>query len=80
MINGNSNFRAISVAAGIFLPVIAFVIAEVIIGRRLAKGASKESFTVPERDKNFEIKVYKTVFGSFLVVYLVMELCLLFII
>lgn len=67
----SSGFRVISVITGAILPTIAFLIAEVIVRRKLAKGASKESFSVPVRDKAFEVKTYRRVFGVYSIIYMI---------
>ena len=66
----NDGFRFIAVITAALFPTIAFIVSEVIIGRKLARGASEESFTVPARDKVFEIKTYKRIFGIYSVVYI----------
>jgi hypothetical protein len=66
----NDGFRFISVITGSLFPTIAFLIAEAIVGRKLAIGASKEDFSVPARDKTFELKTYRRVFGIYSVVYI----------
>jgi hypothetical protein len=59
------------------MPAIVFIIAEAIIGRKLAKGASREEFSVPERNKKFEISVYRWTFGIYIVLYLIFNIYLL---
>lgn len=51
-------------------PLLAFIISEIVFARELAKGASKENFYVPDRDKRFELKIYKWTFGIYLFVFL----------
>lgn len=53
-------------------PLLVFFITEIIFGRKLAKGASKENFSVPNRDKQFEYKIYKWAFGIYLIIFLIM--------
>lgn len=65
------------VISSIIMPAIVFIIAEVIIGRKLAKGASMENFSVPDRDKNFELTVYKWAFGIYTVLYLIVNIYLI---
>lgn len=65
------------IMCSIVIPVIVFVIAEAVIGRKLARGASIESFSVPERDKKFELSVYKWAFGVYTVLYLIVNIYLL---
>jgi hypothetical protein len=50
---------------------IPFIISEIILGIKLAKGASKEEFSVPERDKSFEKRLYKWLFGIYTIVYFI---------
>jgi hypothetical protein len=52
-------------------PCIPFIISEIILGRKLAKGASKEGFSVPERDRVFENRMYKWVFGIYTIIYFI---------
>lgn len=52
-------------------PNIPFIIAEIILARKLAKGASKEEFSVPNRNKPLEKKIYKLLFGIYAIIYLV---------
>lgn len=65
------------VTGAIIVPAIAFMVGEIIIGRRLARGARFEGFKVPERDRGFEVKVYKWCFGIFAAVYLAFAVMLL---
>lgn len=51
--------------------LIPYLITEIIIGRKLAKGASKEGFTVPERNKTFENGIYKWCFGIYAIIYFI---------
>ena len=53
-------------------PLIPFLISEIIIGRKLAKGGSKEEFSVPERDKPFENRMYKWIFGIYTIIYFIL--------
>ncbi len=53
-------------------PLLVFFITEIIFGRKLAKGASKENFSVPSRDKQLEHKIYKWAFGIYLIIFLIM--------
>lgn len=50
-------------------PLLVFFITEIIFGRKLAKGASKENFSVPNRDKQFEYKIYKWAFGICFIIF-----------
>lgn len=70
LLGGIADAGILLAIGAIVIPTIAFIIGEAIVGRRLAKGASREGFTVPERDRDFEVKVYKWCFGIFAVVYL----------
>lgn len=65
------------ILSSIIMPLLVFTVAEVIIGRKLAKGASKESFSVPERNKRFETNVYKWAFGVYGILYLIISIYLL---
>lgn len=58
----------ITSVVGLFIP---YMITEIIFGRKLAKGASKEEFSVPDRDKTFEKKVYKWTFGIYMIIYFI---------
>ncbi|MDP4178198.1 MAG: hypothetical protein Q8900_07680 [Bacillota bacterium] len=49
---------------------IAFIIPEAIFGRKLAKESSQQSFYVPNRDKQFEAKVYKWTLGIYFVLFI----------
>lgn len=72
-----TGFAFLSIIGSIVMPAIVFIIAEAIIGRKLAKGASFEDFSVPDRDKNFEISVYKWAFGIYAVLFLIINIYLL---
>lgn len=65
------------IMCSILLPAIVFVIAEAIIGGKLARGASMESFSVPDRDKRYELSVYKWTFGTYAILYLIANIYLL---
>ncbi|MFA9396803.1 MAG: hypothetical protein ACERKV_00860 [Clostridiaceae bacterium] len=58
-------------------PVLIFVIVEIILGRKLAKGSSKDSFSVPERDKHLEGKLYKWAFEIYYVLFIIMAIILI---
>lgn len=64
------------IAAALVGPLLVFVISEIIFGRKLAIGASKENFSVPERDKQFEFKMYKWTFGIYSIIFLIMLIML----
>lgn len=53
-------------------PSITYIISEIIIGRKIAAEASAEDFTVPERDRDFEGRVYKIAAGTYSIVYLIL--------
>lgn len=57
-------------------PMIAILIPEIIFGIKLAKGASKESFSVPERDKQFENLIYKWAIGIYTIIYFIVLIIL----
>ena len=57
-------------------PLIPYLISEIILGIKLAKGSSKDSFSVPERDKPFENKLYKWLFGIYIIIYLMLLIML----
>lgn len=57
--------------------IIVYIICEIIFGRKLAKGASKEKFSVPNRDKKFEMKIYKWAFVIYLIIFLIMQIMLI---
>jgi hypothetical protein len=59
-------------------PNIPFIIAEIILARKLAKGASKKEFSVPERDKPLENKIYKWLFGIYTIIYLIVLIIISF--
>lgn len=65
------------IMCSIILPAIVFVIAEAIIGGKLARGASMESFSVPDRNKRFEASVYKWAFGIYTALYIIVNIYLL---
>ena len=64
------------IIAALVGPLLVFVISEIIFGRKLAKEASKENFSVPDRDKQFEFKMYKWTFEIYLIIFLVMLIML----
>lgn len=70
--------KILATTVSIIGPAITFIISEIIFGRRLAKGASRENFSVPKRDKVFEIKVYKWVLGIYSVIYFIFMILILF--
>lgn len=49
---------------------IAFFIPELIFGRKLAKESLQQSFFAPNRDKQFEAKVYKWTLGIYIVFFI----------
>lgn len=67
----NIGVKIVVLVASVVGPAIAFIISEIINGKKLAKGASKEDFSVPDRDKLFEKKVNNWVFGIYAIIYLV---------
>ena len=58
--------------------LIPYLITEIIIGRKLAKGSSKEGFIVPKRNKIFENVIYKWSFGIYAIIYLIMLIIIYF--
>lgn len=54
-----------------FGPFMLYLISEIILIRKLAKGASRIEFSVPERDKSFENRIYKWAFGIYTIVYVI---------
>lgn len=65
------------IISSIIMPTLVFLTAEIIIGRKLAKGASREEFSVPERDRKFEAAVYKWAYSIYTVLYLAASIYLL---
>jgi hypothetical protein len=63
--------------SGFIGPMLPYLVSEIIFGRKLAKGAMKESFSVPKRDKTFENKVYRWAFGAYTIIYFVMIIILI---
>ncbi|PRR81618.1 hypothetical protein [Clostridium vincentii] len=57
------------VIGSILGPFIPYLISEIILGRKLAKGSFKNCFSAPERDKPFENKLYKWLFGIYMIIY-----------
>lgn len=57
---------------GILGPFIPYIISEIILGIKLAKGSLKDSFSVPKRDKNFENKLYRLLFGIYIIIYFIL--------
>lgn len=72
IIKSNLEYTIILFAISIMCPLITFIIAEIIIGRVIAKKAKREEFFVPHRDKLYELKVYKLAFGIYSIIYLIM--------
>ena len=65
----------IAVSCG--LPALIYSISEFIIATRIAKQSSEERFEVPQRNKEFENKIYKTAFSIYSVVYFSVAVILL---
>lgn len=74
IIKSNLEYSIILLAISIMCPLITFIIAEIIIGRVIAKKAKREEFFVPHRDKQYESKVYKLAFGIYSIIYLIILL------
>lgn len=66
--------QIIVLAGSLIGPFIVYIISEIIFGRKLAKGAAKEKFSVPNRDKQFEKKTYKWAFVIYLIIFLIMQI------
>jgi hypothetical protein len=66
-----AHFNIFLVIGSISGPFIPYLIAEIILGRKLSKGSLKDCFSVPERDKPFETKLYKWLFGIYIIIYFV---------
>ncbi len=49
------------------LPLLIYIITEVLIANRMAKKSNEERFEVEQRDLGFEKKVYKTAFISYII-------------
>lgn len=64
-------------ATSLIGPFIVYIISEIIFGRKLAKGAAKEKFSVPNRDKQFEKKIYKWAFVIYLIIFLIIQIILI---
>lgn len=69
--------RIFAFAAAMVGPVLVFIITEIIFGRKLAKGASEENFSVPERDRQFEFSIYKWAFVIYTIIYLTIIIMLI---
>ncbi len=69
--------KTLAILLGYIVPIIVFFISEIIIGRSEAKHFNQERFTVTERDKVFEAKVYKNCLIFIGILTIVMQLFLL---
>lgn len=69
-----SENKADLIISAFILPIAAYFISEIIIGRKLAKGANLVNFYVPERDKHFEITVCKNVAIASSIMYLTLAI------
>lgn len=70
LVKGPDGSGILLLLASLIVPAICFIISEVIIGRRLAKGTIETSLVSPERDKSLEVKVYKWVFGVYFLLFI----------
>jgi len=66
-----AHFNFFLVLGSIIGPYIPYLISEIILGIKSSKGSLKDSFLVPERDKPFEIKLYKWLLVIYIIIYLV---------
>lgn len=58
-------------------PLLTYLFSEIFFLRKLSKGVSKENFSVPDRDKPYELKIYKWAFGIYTVLFLLVLLLLI---
>lgn len=49
---------------------------EFIIATKIAKNSNEERFEVPQRDREFEKRIYKTVFTVYCVTYIIISVLL----
>ncbi len=59
------------------LPIVVFVICEIILGRNIAKKSNRENFYVPNRDKALEAKVYIRAYVIYSIIYVIGAVVLL---
>lgn len=59
-------------------PNIPLIISELIFARKLANGSSKEDFSVPNRDKSFENRVYRSIFRIYTIIYFIVLIIIYF--
>ncbi|MDS0525275.1 hypothetical protein NNC19_06245 [Clostridium sp. SHJSY1] len=52
-------------------PLLTFVVTEIIFAIKLSRGVSKEKFYIPGRDKEFEAKIYKLLFGIYFIIFFI---------
>lgn len=57
--------------------ILACIISKIAFKRKLENEAVEENFSVPERDKKFEAKIYKWVFGIYTILFLMIPLMLI---
>lgn len=66
-----------------FLSIISlffiYIICEIVLGRRLSKQANRESFYVPNRDKQFEAKIYKYGCVIYSILYIAISVLIIFV-
>lgn len=60
-------------------PTLLYLFTEIVFGLRIARKSVKESFFVPPRDAAYENRVYKEVFMTGIIIYLILALVLVFV-
>lgn len=72
----SSLLKGLLTVSAVFLPVVLYLVSEIIFAVKLAKGSDAEKFYVPERDKDFENKVFKQGAVIYSIVYLILAVAL----